>query len=315
MQSATSQTVFPICCFLAAVLLANAAGQNRTGLGKPTEARDRVGAVVFSITDNGGKIIENLQETQFEVFIGGQMPSEVLSFGSAADLPMRIALVIDSSNSMRHSLGAIQEPAERFLRETMRPGSDQALVVAFNGNSDVVQDFTDDPTELEAGIRSIRAGGGTALWDAVYNVCHYKMMHADASRPVRQLMILLSDDEDNMSRLSSEDAIKTAQETGTTIYAIDLGGGQKATDSTRRKLLALKMRGFAEETGGRAFFPLEISDLPRVMTEIETELRNQYVVSYKTQEGTFDRGGRKIQIVPGNKSFHVRVTGSYLLPK
>src|SRR5215467_14008286 len=127
--------------------------------------------VIFTVTDRHGKFVKDLKQDQFKVLDNNRPPKEVVSFESQTDLPLRVGILIDASNSIRERFLFEQQATEQFVQEIIRPRSDKAFVLAFDEVSEVTQDFTSDVDKLGTGIRVIRPGGGTAMWDAVYYAC------------------------------------------------------------------------------------------------------------------------------------------------
>jgi Ca-activated chloride channel homolog len=185
-------------------------------------------------------------------------------------------------------------------------------VLAFDEVTDLTQDFTSDMAKLSRGINTIRPGGGTAMWDAVYHACKDKLMKEREdgnNRTLRRAIILVSDGDDNQSRVTRQEAYDMAQRSGVIIYAISTNLSN-ILDSGDRNLKQL-----AEATGGRAFFPAKLHDLTDAFRSIREELRSQYSVSYKPSE--FQNGGqyRPIQIIAENKHLRVRSKKGYYVPR
>src|SRR5215471_12642672 len=132
--------------------------------------------VIFTVTDKHGKFVRDLKQDQFKVLDNNRPPKEIVSFESQTDLPLRVGILIDASNSIRERFLFEQQATEQFVQEIIRPRSDKAFVLAFDEVSEVTQDFTSDVDKLGTGIRVIRPGGGTAMWDAVYYACRDKML-------------------------------------------------------------------------------------------------------------------------------------------
>jgi len=218
-------------------------------------------------------------------------------------------LLIDASNSVRDRFKFEQEAAIEFLSQIIRRASDKAFVIGFDTTPEVTQDFTDDTEALSHGVRMLRPGGGTAMYDAIYYACRDKLMQDKSVGATRRAIILLSDGEDNQSRVSREEAVEMAQRAEVIIYAI-------STNTSGLKLRGDKiMEHFAEETGGKAFFPFKIEDVSNAFSEISDELRSQYDVSYKPTDFTPDGKYRKIEILADNKKYKVRARKGYYAPK
>jgi Ca-activated chloride channel family protein len=157
--------------------------------------------VVFTVTDRHGRYIKDLKQNDFKV-IDDQKPAELRSFHSETNLPLQVGLLVDASNSIRDRFKFEQEAAIEFLNAIIRPHYDKAFVVGFDSTPEVTQDFTDNTENLSAGVRMLRAGGGTAMYDALYFACRDKLLKQEQTGPVRRAIILLSDGDDNSSHVS-----------------------------------------------------------------------------------------------------------------
>ena len=265
--------------------------------------------VVFTVTDKRDHFVKDLTQSDFRV-IDNNKPANIQSFSRQTNLPLRVGLLIDASNSVRDRFKFEQEAAIEFLNQIIRLRYDKAFVIGFDTTPEVTQDFTDDTQALSHGVRMLRAGGGTAMYDAIYFACRDKLMQADKGElATRRAIILLSDGEDNQSRVSREEAVEMAQRAEVIIYAI-------STNTSGIKLRGDKiLEYFAEQTGGKAFFPFKIEDVANAFTEISDELRSQYAISYKPADFIPDGKYRKIEIVAENKKYHVRARNGYYAPR
>jgi VWFA-related protein len=265
--------------------------------------------VVFTVTDKRDHFVKDLTQSDFRV-IDNNKPANIQSFSRQTNLPLRVGLLIDASNSVRDRFKFEQEAAIEFLNQIIRLRYDKAFVIGFDTTPEVTQDFTDDTQALSHGVRMLRAGGGTAMYDAIYFACRDKLMQADKGElATRRAIILLSDGEDNQSRVSREEAVEMAQRAEVIIYAI-------STNTSGIKLRGDKiLEYFAEQTGGKAFFPFKIEDVANAFTEISDELRSQYAISYKPADFVPDGKYRKIEIVAENKKYHVRARKGYYAPR
>ena len=301
----------------------NAAGQNPADQ-KPTEQsagpgsngdipRIKVGTnevnVVFTVTDKHGKRITDLKQADFRFVDDNKPAAEIRSFHAETNLPLQVGLLIDASNSVRDRFKFEQESAIEFLNQTVRRGYDQAMVVGFDATPEVTTDFTDDTEKLGQGVRMLRPGGGTALYDALYYAGRDKLLKKAQNGPTRRAIILLSDGEDNLSHVTREEAIEMAQRAEAIVYTIstNVSGTKGAGDKVLERI--------ADATGGRAFFPFQIRDVANAFAEIQDELRSQYAVSYKPADLKSDGHFRTIEIVAlDRKSFRVRARRGYYAP-
>jgi Ca-activated chloride channel homolog len=264
--------------------------------------------VVFTVTDRHGRYIKDLKNNEFRV-IDDQKPAEVLSFHNETDLPLQVGLLVDASNSVRDRFKFEQEAAIEFLNSIIRPRYDKAFVVGFDATPEVTQDFTDSTEGLSAGVRMLRAGGGTAMYDALYFSCRDKLLKQQQVGPVRRAIILLSDGEDNLSHVTREEAIEMAERAEVIVYTISTNiSGQKGKGD---KVL----ERIAEATGGRAFFPFQMRDVSDAFLSIQEELRSQYAVAYRPANFVADGRYRTIEILAANKTLKVRTRRGYYAPK
>ncbi|HYG98644.1 MAG TPA: VWA domain-containing protein [Terriglobales bacterium] len=266
--------------------------------------------VIFTVTDKRGRFVKNLKKEDFTVLDDNKPPVSIMNFRTETDLPLRVGLLVDASNSVRDRFTFEQEAAIEFLNQIIRPKSDKAFVIGFDTTAEVTQDFTDSTEQLSRGVRLLRAGGGTAMYDAIYYACRDKLMKGQERTPVRRAIILLSDGEDNQSRVTREEAIEMAQRAEVIIYGI-------STNVSGVKLRGDKiLERMAEATGGRAFFPFKVQDVANAFSEIQDELRSQYALAYKPADFQTDGRYHSIQIEARNhKNLRVRARKGYFAPK
>jgi Ca-activated chloride channel homolog len=272
--------------------------------------RIRVGTnevnVVFTVTDKHGKRVTDLKQSDFHIVDDNKPVTEIRSFHAEANLPLQVGLLIDASSSVRDRFKFEQESAIEFLNQTVRKRYDEAFVVGFDATPEVTQDFTDDTEKLGRGVRALRPGGGTAMYDALYYACRDKLLKEGQKGPTRRAIILLSDGDDNQSHVTREEAIEMAQRAEAIIYTIstNVSGTKGAGDKVLERI--------ADATGGRAFFPFQIRDVTNAFGEIQEELRTQYAISYKPADFKSDGHYRTIEIVASDrKNFRVRSRRGY----
>jgi VWFA-related protein len=265
--------------------------------------------VVFTVTDKHGKQITDLKQGDFQVLDDNRPVEQVRSFRAETNLPLQVGLLIDASNSVRDRFKFEQESAVEFLNQAIRLRYDHAFVVGFDATPEVTQDFTDNTEALAHGVRELRPGGGTAMFDAIYFACRDKLLKTSRSTPSRRAIILLSDGEDNLSHVTREDAIEMAQRAEAIVYTIstNISGVKGQGDKVLERI--------ADATGGRAFFPFQIRDVAADFAEIQNELRSQYAVSYKPGDFKADGHYRTIEIVANDrKNLRVRSRRGYYAP-
>jgi Ca-activated chloride channel family protein len=265
--------------------------------------------VLFIATDKHGKFVRDLTQRDFTILDDHKPPQAILNFRRETDLPLHLGLLVDVSGSVDSRFDFEQTAATSFLQHTLRKGFDKAFALGFNSHSQMAQDFTDNVQLLSTSVRRMHAGGGTALYDAIYHSCKDKFLKDHSEHPVRKAIIVVSDGEDNQSEFTRAQAIEMAQRAEVIIYAI-------STDDS-----GLVMRGdrvleqLAEATGGRAFFPFKMKDITRSFDAIEDELRSQYVVSYKPADFDADGRYRSIEISSLKKDLQVRARKGYFAPQ
>jgi len=283
-------------------------GQEPVGTKEPLRVRVNLVNVLFTVTDKKNRMVLDLTKDDFHV-LEDNNPQNIRFFSRETNLPLRIGVLIDTSNSIRERLHFEQEAAIDFLQETLRPGKDSAFVVAFDVEPQLLQDYTDEVDKLAQATRNLQAGGGTALYDAIFFACKQKLLFFPPPEPyLRRVLIIISDGLDNQSEHSREEAIAMAQRAEVTIFAI----------STNRSGLTERgdkvLRRMAEETGGRAFFPFEARDLEANFQEISRELRSQYSLGYVSTNDKMDGTFRTISVEPLEKNLRVRAKNGYFAP-
>ena len=262
--------------------------------------------VVFTVTDKHGRYVRNLAKRDFAVIDDGKPADQIRSFHNETDLPLQVGLLVDASNSIRDRFKFEQESAVEFLNQTIRPRYDKAFVVGFDVTPEVTQDFTDNTEALSRGVRALRPGGGTAMYDALYFACRDKLLKEEQNGPVRRAIILLSDGDDNMSHVTREEAIEMAQRAEVIVYTIstNISRGSRGGDKVLDRI--------AEATGGRAFVPFQLNDVANAFVEIQDELRSQYALSYKPADLRMDGRFHTIEILAQNhKGLRVRSRRGY----
>jgi len=265
--------------------------------------------VVFTVTDRHGRYVRDLHRDDFKVLDDKKPATSIRSFSNQTDLPLEVGLLVDASNSVRDRFKFEQESAIQFLNQTIRPRYDKAFIIGFDVTPEVTQDFTDDTGDLSHGVRALRPGGGTAMYDALYYACRDKLAKSARTGPVRRAIILLSDGDDNQSHVSREEAIEMAQRAEVIVYTIstNISGMKGKGDKVLERI--------ADATGGRAFFPFQIRDVANAFAEIQDELRSQYAISYRPADFAADGSYRTIEIVAQNHhGLHVRSRKGYFAP-
>jgi Ca-activated chloride channel family protein len=282
--------------------------------------------VLFTVLNRRNKLVPDLQKEDFQIF-DEKFPQEIRYFSKQTDLPLRIGMLVDTSNSIRDRIKFEQDASINFLFSVLRRGRDEAFVMTFDDEPQVVQAFTSDAGLLRDQIMQTRAGGGTAIYDAIYDACQNQLSHpprppGDQPDVVRRVMILISDGDDNLSTHSRSEAIEMAQRTSVVIYTISTSTQWIQLSQTDPDKLANRkthltegdkiLQDLADETGGRAFFPYHVDDLDQSFQDIGDELRNQYSIAYIPTNYILDGRYHRIRIeVPEHKGYQVRARRGY----
>lgn len=267
-------------------------------------------SVLFTVIDRKNHYVTDLKQTDFSVYEDDK-PQNILIFRAETDLPLKIALLIDASTSIAAKLKFEQESAIGFLQSNLRKGKDKALLVTFDSSVEFDQDFTDDMALLSQAIHNMRAGGGTALYDAIYRTCREKLPTPRGD--FRNVIILITDGEDNQSEVQSlTKVIEMAQRAEASIYAISTnssGVPLAIQDSSRKSDKILKE--MSDQTGGQAFFPFRAQEFAQSFEGIGRELRSQYNLGYVSTNSARDGRFRTIKIVPNDKHLQAKARRGY----
>jgi Ca-activated chloride channel family protein len=266
--------------------------------------------LIFTVTDRHGRYIPDLKLQDFALLDDQKAPSKVTSFHQQINLPLRVGLVIDASTSIRTRFQFEQQSAIEFLLQILKAKSDRGFVMGFDVTPTVTADWTNDVDKLETGVNRLRPGGGTALFDAVYTACKSKLLdNSRGEEPVRKAMILISDGDDNQSRVHPDEAIKECQRAGTIIYAISTNW----TPSRGKGDQVLK--NMADATGGQVLFPISVEEMSNSFKDIEQELRSQYALTYIPADFKSDGAFRPIYLYCNDRRYQVRAKKGYFAPK
>jgi VWFA-related protein len=252
--------------------------------------RTDVEEVVLNCTVlEGSQLVMDLNREDFQVAEDG-VKQTIISF-QHTDLPVSIALVIDNSGSMYRKRPSVNKSALDLIQAS-NP-QDEAFVVNFSDEAFIDQDFTSDVNRLRDGLSHIDSRGGTALYDAV--VASADKLVADAKRP-KQVLVLITDGEDNASTLNLEQTIRRVQElSGPVIYSIGLlFGDEMSRAEVRHARRALEM--LSTETGGLAFFPKSMEDVDQIAAQVARDIRSQYTIGYHSTKPTTEPGFRRVEV-------------------
>jgi VWFA-related protein len=274
-----------------------------------------------TVRDKSKRIVTDLKQDDFKVAEDGQ-PQQIAFFSKEVTLPITLAMLLDTSGSEQFMLGAIQDAGGRFVDRVLRKG-DEALVMSFDSDVDLLSDFTDDRGQLDRAIRKARintpSGGsiasnpgpigsrqitGTALYDAIYLACNEKL-NTEAGR---KAIVIVTDAQDEGSKVRLEEAIEAAQRTDTVVHILLVGDSRFGINSG----VAHKI---TDETGGRTIAVNSEKHLAEAFDQISEELRSQYTLGYYPSNTTHDGKFRKIKVEMSNHDLKVLARKGYYAPK
>lgn len=275
--------------------------------------------VVATVMDRHHNFVTDLNQNEFKVTEDG-VPQQIRFFGRDTDLPLRIGLLLDTSNSIRPRLEFEQDAAIDFLTSVLRRNKDQAFLMTFDNEPEVVQDFTGDVSDLKTAIRKQRAGGGTALNDAVYRASE-KLINppipTGQNPEVRRVLVVISDGDDNLSDHALSESLESAIRAEVAIYAISTNTDWVAIDNPDKPTKYhldpgdKVLQQYTDASGGRTFFPYKVDDLAQSFVDIGTELRSQYFIAYSPSNPLSNGNYRKIDIEAERKGLIVRARKGY----
>ena len=306
---------------VALTLAAPAMPQEPAAQGQTIKTQVNLVNLFITVRDKNKRIVGDLKQEDFKITEDNQ-DQKIAFFSREVALPITLAMLLDTSGSEQDMLGAIQEAGSSFLRRVLRKG-DEALVMSFDSDVDMLSDFTDDHAQLDRAVRRARinipSGGsiggnpgpigsrqitGTALYDAIYLACSEKL-NTEAGR---KAIVIVTDAQDEGSKVRIEEAVEAAQRTDTVIHIILVADPRFGANSGAARKLA-------EETGGRVLSASSEKKLMQAFDEISEELRSQYTVGYYPSNATRDGKFRKIKVETNNHDLKVLARKGYYAPK
>jgi Ca-activated chloride channel family protein len=302
---------------LAPTGIAQQAGQQQPSPAEVQAPAFRAGVELVSlnvtVSDAASRFVTDLGQDEFQVYEDGVR--QEVTFFNRSNLPIALALLIDTSASMETRLPTAQEAAVGFARRLR--SQDLAEVVDFDSRVVILQGFTNNVQELEQAIRRTSAGGSTSMYNAIYIAL--KDLKRIVARSVedirRQAIVVLSDGEDTSSLLPFEEVLDLAKRSETVVYAIGLGSLAGASAGGRGfKEAEFVLRQLTQETGGRAFFPSQLTDLAGVYGQISDELSSQYTVGYTSRNSRRDGAWRRIVVRVNRPNLAARTKQGYFAP-
>ena len=287
-----------------------------TGITGPV-FRSSVDLVALNVivTDVRQRFVAGLAASDFAVFEDGVRQD--VSFFAASEVPLDIALLLDTSASMSDKMAIMQRAALGFL-STLRP-ADRAMIVDIKDATRVLHALQSSESDMAAAIKMTRASGGTGLYNGLYMTFKelVKSRAANAAGVRRQAIVVLSDGQDTSSLMSFDDVMDVAKQSGIATYTITLraprlSAFEQARGSRFFSPSEFSMRTLAQETGGQAFFPIEISELDGVYASIAQELASQYAIGYTPKTVRSDGRFRRIVVrVPASPEMRIRTRSGY----
>jgi VWFA-related protein len=303
---------------LAAAMAIPALPQEPAVQGPTIKTQVNLVNLFVTVRDKSKRIVTDLKQDNFKVSEDGQ-DQKIAFFSKEVTLPITIGLLLDTSGSEQYMLGAIQDGASSFLNRVMRKG-DEAMVISFDLDVDLLSDFTDDRSQLNRAIHKaqINAGGpmmtpgtlpsggpkGTNFYDALYLACNDKL----STEAGRKAIVVLTDAEDNGSKVRVEEAIEAAQRTDTVVHILLVYDPHYGADSGIAKKIT-------DETGGRLIVVNNEKHLQEAFDQISEELRSQYTVGYYPTNSAHDGKFRKIKVEVGEHNYKVLARKGYYAPK
>ncbi len=317
MPSAKNLAVLCAAPLLAAALVLPALAQEPVAQTPTIKSQVNLVNLFVTVRDKSKHIATNLTQNDFKVYEDGQ-EQKIAFFSKEVTLPITLGLLMDTSGSEQNMLGAIQDGASTFLNRVMRKG-DEAMIISFDLDVDLLSDFTEDRSQLNRAIHraQINAGGpmmtpgtlptgniGTDFYNALYLACHDEL----ASEAGRKAVVVLTDAEDNGSKVRVEEAIEAAQRTDTVVHILLVYDPRMGANSSVAKKIT-------DETGGRMIVVNSEKHLLEAFDQISEELRSQYTLGYYPTNTARDGQFRKIKVEVTDHSDKVLARKGYYAPK
>jgi Ca-activated chloride channel family protein len=263
--------------------------------------------LLFTVTDKKGRFVTDLDQSAFKI-LDNRKPQTILGFNRESNLPLRIGILIDTSNSVRDRLRFEQEAAIEFIKSVLKEENDKAFLVSYDTQPELAVDFTHDTEKIAKGVRGLRAGGGTALYDAIYFACRDKLPEDSPPEQFRRALVILGDGDDNGSRVSREQALEMAHRAEGVIFTISTNRTGVRADGDK------VLQRFSEQTGGLSFYPFQATDLSQSFANIANELRYQYFLLYAPNPFVSDGRFHEVEIRTTAKDLKVRARKGYYAP-
>ncbi len=279
---------------------------------EPIKIDTEVVNVLFTAQDKNRRLLTDLKQSDIKLIEDGQ-PQEIIAFGRQVDLPLSLAILIDTSASQERTLPEEKSAAKSFVESFVRPSKDEVAIISFTGDSTLEQGMTNNVARLQRAIDRVQfvppsgyVGGGvvvgtppisgtnqtvqgsTAIWDAIW-ITSDEVLRLSPEK-TRRAIILLTDGVNTYGRKKLDDAVQAALKSEAVIYSIGIG------DNFYDGVDEGALKKISERTGGRAFFPRDEAELRRAFTQIQIEMRSQYLIAYEPINQKRDGSYRKIEI-------------------
>jgi Ca-activated chloride channel homolog len=266
-----------------------------------------------TVSDANGHYVTDLEQGDFNVFEDGM--KQDVTFFTKTNLPIALALMMDTSASMDTKLPIAQEAAIGFVKRARE--QDLTEIIDFDSRVSILVPFTNNPNELEQAIKKTSAGGSTSLYNAVYIALKdlKKLVATNVEEIRRRAIVVLSDGEDTSSLLPFDEVLDLAKRSETAIYAIGLRSNEGGANGSKGfKEAEFALRQLSQETGGRAFFPNQAADLTKVYGQISEELSSQYTIGYTSRNPRRDGAWRRIVVRVNGQQLTARTKQGYFGP-
>ena len=287
----------------------NSSAQKETPQGKILEIENKAAAALtvhvdevdlsFAVRDKHHRWINDLSQDEIRLRDNGQPPESIRMFQSEANLPLRIGLLVDTSDSISQQFDFEKRAAGLFISQIVDSSKDLAFVMGFNTEPYLIQDLTADTQALASGVKELDLGGGTAVYDAI-DFAYHRLLQQGEKSSIRRVLILLTDGEDNSSHSQPEQIIKDALQYNIVVIVLDT---QVDPDPETPQYKILQK--LAKETGGQLLPAGKKKDLERTFKELSTQLRSYYRLAYRPAQFIRDGTFRKIQLKTTRRGAHI----------
>jgi Ca-activated chloride channel homolog len=263
--------------------------------------------LVLSATNQRGRFVRDLSPSDLIISDNGEPPDKITYFQPQTDLPLRVALVIDTSDSINYRFSFELKSAHGFLKNVLRRDQDAALIVGFNQTATLVQPLTADLAHLDHGLKSLKVRGETALFDALALASDALQPATADSSPVRRVIVLVTDGEDNSSHITLEQAVEHALRAESAVYVVNIKKYRVSEEDARGDRI---IRELATATGGVVLETADNEDIAASFRKIEQELRSQYALGYRPRHLIGSYLFRPIRIF-GPQGIHIHCREGY----